>query len=126
MQAGVVRLKVVVLKDVKNKKAHEQSAQMACEAAGAIRTVASLTREDDCSKIYATYLDEPQRQSNHTAIVANAWYSLSQALTFFVIALIFWYVASPFRPAVELNPATGTVRAFSSTASLRPRRSSSP
>lgn len=52
-QAGIVRLKVVVLKDVKNKKSHEQSAQMACEAAGAIRTVASLTREDDCCEIYS-------------------------------------------------------------------------
>lgn len=53
-QAGLIRLKVVVLKDEKNKKSYSQSAQMACEAASAIRTVASLTREDDCSRIYST------------------------------------------------------------------------
>jgi ATP-binding cassette subfamily B (MDR/TAP) protein 1 len=82
-------LAVVVLKDAKNKQAHERSAQMACEAAGAIRTVASLTREDDCCEIYSGYLDEPQRVSNRTAIVANAYFSLSQSLTFWVIGLIF-------------------------------------
>ncbi|KAM0748317.1 P-loop containing nucleoside triphosphate hydrolase protein [Meredithblackwellia eburnea MCA 4105] len=89
--AGFVRLRVVVLKDAKNKKAHEQSAQMACEAAGAIRTVASLTREEDCCNIYSNYLEKPQQESNRTAVISNAYYSLSQSLTFPVIALIFWY-----------------------------------
>ncbi|SCZ98574.1 BZ3500_MvSof-1268-A1-R1_Chr3-1g05473 [Microbotryum saponariae] len=89
--AGVVRLRVVVLKDVKNKKSHEKSAQMACEAASAIRTVASLTREADCCRIYSEYLDEPMRVSNRTALWANMWYSISQSLTFLVIGLIFWY-----------------------------------
>ncbi|KAL8277932.1 hypothetical protein RQP46_009751 [Phenoliferia psychrophenolica] len=91
--AGVIRLRVVVLKDVKNKKSHEQSAQMACEAAGAIRTVASLTREEDCSEIYSGYLEAPQAESNRVAIISNGYYSLSQALTFWVIGLIFWYGA---------------------------------
>ncbi|ORY49292.1 P-loop containing nucleoside triphosphate hydrolase protein [Leucosporidium creatinivorum] len=89
--AGYVRLRVVVVKDVKNKKSHEQSAQMACEAAGAIRTVASLTREDDCVALYSKYLEEPMRVSNRTALVSNAYYSLSQALSFWIIGLIFWY-----------------------------------
>ncbi|EJD34498.1 hypothetical protein AURDEDRAFT_176471 [Auricularia subglabra TFB-10046 SS5] len=39
---GYVRLRVVVLKDEINKKLYEQSAQVACEAAAAIRTVAML------------------------------------------------------------------------------------
>lgn len=84
VSAGIVRLRVVVLKDKKNKKSHEASAQMACEAAAAIRTVAALTREDDCCAIYSKQLDEPARQSNRTALVANSFYSLSQALTFLV------------------------------------------
>lgn len=50
--AGILRLHVVVLKDAKTKKAHEQSAQLACEAAGAIRTVAALTREDHAWNVY--------------------------------------------------------------------------
>lgn len=89
--AGVVRLRVVVLKDVKVKKAHEKSSQMACEAAGAIRTVASLTREDDCCELYTDMLAEPLRESNKTAIWSNAYYSASQGLTFLVIGLVFWY-----------------------------------
>ncbi|GAA5899256.1 hypothetical protein JCM6882_009297 [Rhodosporidiobolus microsporus] len=91
LSAGIARLKVVVLKDQKNKKSHEKSSQMACEAASAIRTVASLTRETDCLDIYSGQLDEPMRTSNKIAIYSNAIYSLTQALSFFVIGLIFWY-----------------------------------
>ncbi|GAA5897055.1 hypothetical protein JCM8208_006155 [Rhodotorula glutinis] len=91
LSAGIVRLKVVVLKDEKNKKSHQSSAQMACEAAGAIRTVAALTREGDCLDLYSKQLDLPMRESNRTAIWSNAFYSLTQALSFFVIALIFFF-----------------------------------
>jgi ATP-binding cassette subfamily B (MDR/TAP) protein 1 len=83
--------RVVVLKDQTNKAAHESSAQLACEAAAAIRTVASLTREDDCLELYSNSLVEPLRQSNRTAIFSNLLYSLSQAMIFFVISLVFWY-----------------------------------
>jgi ATP-binding cassette subfamily B (MDR/TAP) protein 1 len=86
--------RVVVLKDQKNKKAHEASAQLACEAAAAIRTVASLTREDDCCDLYSKSLEEPLRQSNRTAIWSNFLYALSQSMIFFVIALVFWYGAT--------------------------------
>jgi len=46
-------LRVVTTREEKTKKAHEGSSQMACEAAAAIRTVASLTREDDCALIFS-------------------------------------------------------------------------
>lgn len=106
LSAGIVRLKVVVLKDAKNKKSHEGSAQMACEAAASIRTVASLTREADCTAIYSRQLDEPMRVSNRIAIYSNALFSLSQALSFFVIGLIFWFGSHQVRPAVaRLRPA---------------------
>ncbi|KAJ3557819.1 hypothetical protein NM688_g1271 [Phlebia brevispora] len=91
VSSGFVRLHVVVLKDQKNKKAHEQSAQLACEAAGAIRTVASLTRERDCLRLYSESLDEPLRVSNRTALWSNLLFAITQSMAFFVIALIFWY-----------------------------------
>ncbi|KAF8645234.1 hypothetical protein AX16_008061 [Volvariella volvacea WC 439] len=94
VSTGYIRLRVVVLKDQANKKAHEESAQVACEAAGAIRTVASLTREEDCLRIYSESLEEPLRKSNRSAIWSNALFAFSQALVFFVIALVFWYGAS--------------------------------
>ncbi|KAK0457582.1 P-loop containing nucleoside triphosphate hydrolase protein [Desarmillaria tabescens] len=91
---GYIRLRVVVLKDQKNKKAHESSAQLACEAAGAIRTVASLTREDDCCNQYSESLEEPLCKSNRTAIWSNMLYAFSQSTIFFCIALVFWYGAA--------------------------------
>lgn len=91
VSTGYVRLRVVVLKDQQNKKAHESSAQLACEAAGAIRTVASLTREDDCCDIYSKSLDGPLKISNRSALWSNLIYAMSQSMTFYVIALVFWY-----------------------------------
>jgi ABC-type bacteriocin/lantibiotic exporter with double-glycine peptidase domain len=82
---------VVVLKDQKNKAGHAQSAHLACEAAGSIRTVAALTREDDCCEIYSQSLEGPLRESARAAIWSNLLFSLSQGFMFFVIALVFWY-----------------------------------
>jgi ATP-binding cassette subfamily B (MDR/TAP) protein 1 len=110
--ANTIRSKrVVVMKDQTNKLAHEHSAQLACEAAGSIRTVASLTREDDCLNLYSRSLDVPLRKSSRTAIWSNLLFAFSQAVScvdlcfislrlhpdwllcsrFFVISLIFWY-----------------------------------
>ncbi|THH21388.1 hypothetical protein EW146_g137 [Bondarzewia mesenterica] len=91
ISSGYIRLRVVVLKDQQNKAAHEHSAQLACEAAASIRTVASLTREADCLRLYSESLEEPMLKSNRTAIWSNGLYSLSQSSAFFVIALVFWY-----------------------------------
>jgi ATP-binding cassette, subfamily B (MDR/TAP), member 1 len=88
---GYIRLRVVVLKDQANKKEHAASAQLACEAAGAIRTVAALTREEDCCDLYSKSLEEPLRKSNRSAIFSNGLYAFSQSTVFFVIALIFWF-----------------------------------
>jgi ATP-binding cassette subfamily B (MDR/TAP) protein 1 len=84
-------LRVVVLKDQTNKKAHASSAQIACEAAGAIRTVASLGREGDCCRLYSESLEEPLRRSHRAGLLSNLIYSLSQSMGFWVISLIFWY-----------------------------------
>ena len=83
--------RIVVLKDQENKKSHAESAQIACEAAGAIRTVASLTREDDCLELYSESLDEPLRYSNRNSVWSNMLYAISQSFAFFAIALVFWY-----------------------------------
>ncbi|KAM0786824.1 hypothetical protein ACM66B_002253 [Microbotryomycetes sp. NB124-2] len=89
--AGFARLYVVEMKDEKNKKAHAASAQMACESAAAIRTVASLGREEGCCKLYSDKLEEPQRRTNRAAVKSSFLYALSQALAFWVIAVVFWY-----------------------------------
>ncbi|KAF9077717.1 P-loop containing nucleoside triphosphate hydrolase protein [Rhodocollybia butyracea] len=91
--AGYIRLRVVVLKDQANKKEHAASAQLACEAAASIRTVAALTREDDCCNLYSKSLEEPLRKSNRSAIFSNGLYSFSQSMIFFAISLVFWWGA---------------------------------
>jgi ATP-binding cassette subfamily B (MDR/TAP) protein 1 len=83
-----------VLKDEKNKKAHSKSSHMASEAAGSIRTVASLTREEDCLRIYQKALEIPLHNSNRSAIRSNLLYAVTQALSFFVIALVFYVGAT--------------------------------
>ena len=87
---GYIRLHVIRLKDVTNKRLHEDSAQLACEAAGAIRTVASLTREDDCYREYSRSLEIPLQKSNRSSIWSTSAFAISQSMSFFVIALIFW------------------------------------
>ena len=91
VSAGYVRLRIVILKDQSNKAAHEESAQVACEAAGAIRTVASLTREADCLRLYSESLREPLRRSYRSNIWSTGFFALSQSMAFFAIALVFWY-----------------------------------
>ncbi|KAG8940248.1 GTPase-activating protein [Tulasnella sp. 424] len=91
ISTGYIRLRVVVLKDQVNREAHEDSAQVACEAAGAVRTVQSLTREDDCYTQYSQSLDEPLRRSNRSAVFSTGLFALSQAMSFFAISLTFWY-----------------------------------
>lgn len=83
--------RVVVLKDQTNKREHEESAQLACEAAGAIRTVASLTREEECLHEYSNSLEGPLRRSNRTSIYSSMLFAFSQSMMFFAIALVFWY-----------------------------------
>ncbi|KIY73235.1 ste6-like protein [Cylindrobasidium torrendii FP15055 ss-10] len=90
---GLIRLHVVVLKDKRNKKEHEDSAEMACEAAGAIRTVAALTREEDCLDMYSKQLLIPLTRTNKSNVWSNLLYAMAQSIAFFVIALIFWFGA---------------------------------
>ena len=73
------------------KKAYEASASYACEATAAIRTVASLCREDDVLATYQGQLASQARASFLSVLKSSFFYALSQALTFFCMALGFWY-----------------------------------
>ncbi|GMK59760.1 hypothetical protein CspeluHIS016_0803660 [Cutaneotrichosporon spelunceum] len=88
--SGYIRLRVVVLKEEQTKKWHAGTAQLASEATASVRTVASLTREDDVEAIYARSLEEPMAISIRTAYRAQALYAASQGVVFFVIALVFY------------------------------------
>jgi ATP-binding cassette subfamily B (MDR/TAP) protein 1 len=64
----------------KNKEAYESSAQIACEGAGNIRTVAALTREEDIWNIYHKMLDEPMKQGFNNAFFASITFAFAQVI----------------------------------------------
>ncbi|KAF8463597.1 P-loop containing nucleoside triphosphate hydrolase protein [Kalaharituber pfeilii] len=75
----------------RSKKAYESSAGYACEATSAIRTVASLTRENDVLQHYHESLVEQGKQSLVSILRSSTLYAASQSFLFFCIALGFWY-----------------------------------
>ena len=89
--SGLWRLKIITYFAEKNKKAYEQSAQMACEAVAAIKTVQSLTREQDVLSLYNGLLDIPLRDGFKNAWANTSLYALSQCVNFLVNSLVFWY-----------------------------------
>ena len=77
----------------RSKKAYEASASFACEATSAIRTVASLTREEDVWEHYHQSLAVQGKASLKSILKSSTLYAASQSLTFLCIALAFWYGA---------------------------------
>lgn len=81
------------MRDQTNKKDHEESAQLAAESAGAIRTISSLTREDECLRMYSKALEGPEKKALKAAIISNIILGFVVGVGFFTIALIFYYGA---------------------------------
>ncbi|KAF7355943.1 hypothetical protein MVEN_00923500 [Mycena venus] len=88
---GYIRLRVIVLKDKAVKESHADSAQVACEAAASIRTVAALTGEEFCCSRYSDSLLKPLQDAKRAALRSSLLYALSQTTVYWVIALVFWY-----------------------------------
>lgn len=74
------------------KKAYEVSASYACEATSAIRTVASLTREEDVLQHYQATLDAQAQKSLKSVLQSSLLYAASQSFVFGCLALGFWSV----------------------------------
>jgi ATP-binding cassette subfamily B (MDR/TAP) protein 1 len=73
------------------KKAYSGSASFASEAITAIRTVASLTREDDVLNNYRASLAAQGRASLISVLKSSILYAASQSFMFLAFALGFWY-----------------------------------
>lgn len=76
------------MKDQSNKNAHEESAQIACEGASAIRTVASLKREEGFCREYSDSLEAPLKKAIRSALVGSTLFGLTQSVVFFGVALV--------------------------------------
>ncbi|OJK04003.1 hypothetical protein ASPACDRAFT_1895139 [Aspergillus aculeatus ATCC 16872] len=73
------------------KAAYQQSASSACEAASAIRTVASLTMEKQVVSSYEKQVQAQLKEDILPIFKSSALYASSQALPFMCMALGFWY-----------------------------------
>jgi len=73
------------------KKAYERSAAYACEAASAIRTVASLTREKEVVNTYKQQIEKQISTDRRRIFSSSILYAAAQSLSFWCTALGFWY-----------------------------------
>ncbi|ODV91349.1 hypothetical protein CANCADRAFT_3057 [Tortispora caseinolytica NRRL Y-17796] len=88
---GFMRMYIIKLIEEKAQDIYRQSSKSACEASNAIRTVASLTREDQIVEAYAARLDKQCKDDLPGNFRSAFTYSLSYSLAFFVLALGFWW-----------------------------------
>ena len=88
---GFVRFWMLARFQDRAKRAYEASASFACEATAAIRTVASLTREEDVWEHYHQNLVEQERKSLKSILRSSTLYASSQSFMFLCTALGFWY-----------------------------------
>jgi ATP-binding cassette, subfamily B (MDR/TAP), member 1 len=68
-----------------------QSASLAAEAIGEIRTVSAFTLEGHILNKYCQTLQEVQNQSVRALLWTMFWYAMTQSILFLTMALGFWY-----------------------------------
>lgn len=91
LACGFLRFWMLTRFQARAKLAYEKSASFACEATSAIRTVASLTREEDVWGQYHAQIVSQGKASLRPVLSASSLYAASQSLMFCCIALGFWY-----------------------------------
>ncbi|KAF2095310.1 ATP-binding cassette transporter ABC4 [Rhizodiscina lignyota] len=91
LACGFFRFWMLARFQTRAKKAYEKSAGYACEATSAIRTVASLTREQDVWNNYHDQLTAQGAKSLQSVLRSSTLYASSQSFIFLCNALGFWY-----------------------------------
>lgn len=88
---GYLRFAVLAALSSCTKKALAASASYACEAVSAIKTVASLTREEGIIAQYKASLATQIRASMRSVVGSAVLYAASQSITYLCMALGFWF-----------------------------------
>jgi ATP-binding cassette subfamily B (MDR/TAP) protein 1 len=91
LASGFFQFWMLVQFETRARKAYEGSAGYACEATTAIRTVASLTRENDVWEHYHQQLVAQGKSRLRSVTKSSALYAGSQAFILLCVALGFWY-----------------------------------
>ncbi|KAK9723075.1 hypothetical protein K7432_002135 [Basidiobolus ranarum] len=91
------------------REAYENSSQIASEAVRAIRTVASLTREEGVSNIYHQELEKPLLAGKKNALRGSLAYAFSQCIINFATALVFWYGGKKMKDSNDIGNLTSFI-----------------
>ena len=91
LACGFLRFWMLARFQARAKKAYKSSASYACEATAAIRTVASLTREEDVWDHYHQTIVDQSKKSLRSILRSSILYASSQSFMFLCTALGFWY-----------------------------------
>lgn len=91
---GFVRFWVLIHLEERSKSVYESSGSYACESVGAVRTVASLTREEGVVEVYRDQIDTQVRGSKLAFFRSSLLMGLSEGLVTLIMGLGFWYGAT--------------------------------
>ncbi|CCC11025.1 unnamed protein product [Sordaria macrospora k-hell] len=91
LACGFWRVSMLARFQAESRTAYEASASYACEATAAIRTVASLCREEDVLRNYRGQLKRQAKDALVLSLKSSGFYALSQGVYCFCTALAFWY-----------------------------------
>lgn len=89
--AGLLRLRVLALKESKTQQAHLLTTQQASESIGAIRTVAAFNLQPRTLEIYQQNLQSASHSLLPTMCFSSVLFAVSQCVQLLVTALAFWY-----------------------------------
>ena len=92
MVGGYVRVRLEAKMDEEMGRRLSASASVASETVMAIRTVSSLAIENTVLRKYGQELDMAISQASRPMFHMIAWFSLTQSVEYFVLALGFWWV----------------------------------
>lgn len=89
--AGYTRIRLETRMDSGTSKRFSGSAAIASEAVAAIRTVSSLAIEESVLTRYTDELDHAVNQSVLPLVHMMFWFSFTQSIEYFILALGYWY-----------------------------------
>ena len=88
---GYCRFHLLAVYEKQSRRVYDDSASFACEAAASMRTVASLTREQDMLNEYTDALKKQEKRNFRSTLFTSVFYALIEALALLCSALALWY-----------------------------------
>ena len=88
---GYCRFHLLTVYEQRSRRVYDDSASFACEAAASMRTVASLTREQDMVSEYSHSLTIQEKKNFLSTLYTSVFYASIQALALLCSALALWY-----------------------------------